>query len=731
MFDRRLIALLVLMAVAVSAIAARLVQLQVIDGAYYSAQAAESFLQRPESLPFVRGSIRDRTGELLLRNEPCWDVKIDYTVLAADMGEEPEWTKDALRRWRKRYVAYATPEDIEWAFRVDVDDMWRAMAYLATGAEKAVSVDDLRNRAAEIHARVRRIHAAVAKRRGFAGPVAEEQIAHAILPRLDAHRQIEAREALAKFPWVHIEPAQARIFADDAESLAHVLGRVGRVDATSVASDPNAEDPFASYRADETLGISGVEFAAERTLRGRRGQVIFDREGAVVTEVPAEPGRDLTLTLHADLQRRMYKVMQRAVRQHPASAGGAIVVLDVARREVLALVSYPGYDPSSFEDLYPQLRDDTVHLPLWFRAVASRYAPGSTIKPLACIAGFINHTITTESREECTGYLFADQRDRWRCWEMQGTSERKAHGSVNVTAALTGSCNIFMYRLGERLGVDRLCNIFDMAGVGRGTGIALREEDAGINPTSSWLMQEKRSAVSVAHARLFAMGQGEIAMTPLQVANMLAVYASGKFKPVTLIASDAPTPEWRLPVSAAQWQAVREGIYGVVNDREGTAYKYAHFENDRWALCGKTGSATAYPWPTAYHVPYVDANGAAQMAVVPAGSASSACERFTWDHPGLACDRTKVEVAARWPTVAPESGDNHSHAWFGGFLQPRAANGHADWSKPSPIAFAILVEFGGSGGQTSGPLAKEVSAELLEVFGPDLHIGPARPDGAP
>jgi len=170
-------------------------------------------------------------------------------------------------------------------------------------------------------------------------------------------------------------------------------------------------------------------------------------------------------------------------------------------------------------------------------------------------------------------------------------------------------------------------------------------------------------------------------------------------------------------------------VYGVVNDREGTAYKYAHFENDRWALCGKTGSATAYPWPTAYQIPFVDADGATQIVVIPAGSASSASDRFEWDYPGVTYDRTKVEVAARWPTVAPESGDNHSHAWFGGFLQPRASNGHADWSKPSPIAFAVLVEFGGSGGQISGPLAKEVTTELLEVFGPDLHIDPARRGG--
>lgn len=730
MVDRRLMAVLAVIVAAMGCIAARLVQLQVVDGADYRVRAAESFLQRPEPLPFVRGSLRDRTGVLLARNAPCWDVKVDYAVLAAEAEGAAEWTREALRRWKRKYAGLDA-RDRAAAFRADVEAMWRAMAYLATGAERAVSVDDLRDRARDVHARVQRIHAAVAKRRGFEGPVAEEQTAHAVLAGLDSARQIEAREALALFPWVRIEPAQARVYSGSVEPLAHVLGRVGRVDAGAVANDPNADDPFASYRADEVLGTSGVEWSAERLLRGRRGQITLDRNGVVVGEIPAEPGRDVTLTLHAELQARMYRLLGEAVRGHAASAGGALVVVDVARREALALVSYPSYDPARWDELYPQLRDDTVHLPLWFRAVAGRYAPGSTIKPLACLAGLMHGTITIDSREECTGYLFSDQPDRWRCWAIQGTNQRKAHGVVQVTEALTGSCNIFMYRLGERLGVDRLCRTFDMAGVGRSSGIGLREENTGINPTSSWLMQEQRAAATAAHARLFAMGQGEVSMTPLQVANLMAVYASGVFRPVTLVAEEPPKPEWRLPVGDAAWRAVREGIFGVVNDPEGTAYKYAHFEHDRWALCGKTGSATAHPWPTAYRVPFVDTEGTARTEIVPGGSAASACERFEREHPGLTCDRAKVEVASRWPSAAPDGGDNHSHAWFGGFLQRKGAHGRADWSKPSPLAFAVLVEFGGSGGQTTGPLARQVAAELLEVFGPDLRVDVVRSAGTP
>jgi cell division protein FtsI/penicillin-binding protein 2 len=414
-------------------------------------------------------------------------------------------------------------------------------------------------------------------------------------------------------------------------------------------------------------------------------------------------------------------------------------------------------------------------MPLLFRAVATRYAPGSTIKPLTCLAGMINGAISPDPREVCNGYLFEDVRDGWRCWQVHGTDMRKAHGPINVAEALTGSCNVFMYRLGDRLGVDRLCSAFDMVGIGRATGIGLREEVVGINPTPSWLMAELNRSVVPGMARNYSIGQGEIAATPLQVANLMATYANGKWKPVRLIdpprrdqgiegsrdqgegsgenrlghssagvvspypsegeggvrvkGSPAGTagsresnaqPEWRLPGSTEQWLAIRQGICGVTNDPEGTAYKYAHFEQDGWTLCGKTGSATAHPWPTSYRVPFTDAAGRKGVSIVREGAAEPAIARAQADNPGAIIDASRVEVASRWPPHPPEDGENHSHAWFGAYLQRLGPDGHPDYSQQPKLAFAVLVEFGGSGGQVSGPLAKQVAAELLNSEQPVL-----------
>ena len=724
-FERRLKAFLAALGVVLLVIVGRLAELQIVRGDYYGRRAERVLRRRPERLPFIRGSIVDRTGEVLVSDEPSWDLTVDYRVLAAAVADDPVAWKLALKKWKRPYPRGWTRDQVEQAFRHDLTTMWRALAGQSALYSSPRSVTELQERARAICDRVQRIRATVAARRGFDSPVAEETLAHPILAGLDSQSQIAARTAFKAYPWVQVEPSSARTFAGDVTALAHVLGRMGPVDAAAVASDPNADDVFACYHGDEDRGISGVEFAAEQILRGRRGEITKDRDGELVEPViEAENGHDVTLTIHAELQRRLYRILGEAVRLLPDSSGGAIVVLEVPTREVLALVSYPSYDPRLFHELYPALRDDTSRLPLRFRPVQNAYAPGSTVKPLVCLAGLMTGRITLETRETCTGYLFEDLRDRWRCWEVRGTGIRKAHGTIDVVEALRASCNVFMYRLGEKVGVDGLCDAFDMFGIGRSTGIGLREEVSGVNPTPSWLMVHRDSPTYPAHARLFAIGQGELLATPLQVANLMATYASGCYRPVTLMRTERATPVWQIPATSAHWAAIRRGIYQVVNDPEGTAYKYAHFVNDYYALCGKTGSATAPPWPTAYRVPYLDAEGEPNVAVVRAGAKRPALDRFVAEHPQATFEPNEVEVASKWPPVPPPAGENYSHAWFGGYLQPLTDDRQPDWSQEPRIAFAALVEFGGSGGRTSGPVAKKVAAEVLDVFGPDLRVAP-------
>lgn len=718
MFERRLLIFLAFFGLAAVTVLGRLAHLQVVHGDYYRQQALDALELPPIVLPFIRGSILDRGGEVLVSDEPAWNLTIDFSIIALQFDPSEANMRREHKRWRRKISDEAGAISPQQQMHALFDQMWLDLEDFSRKCGRDPEAPRERSRA--VFEQVRALRETVAASRGFDAPVAEELAVHTIIPELSAAEQIAARETFAQYPWVHVDSSSSRRYAQNAEPFAHVLGRMGAVQAENIRDDPRADDYFARYVADDQIGIAGVEWAAESVLRGRRGQISRDRDGTITEEIAAENGGSVQLTIVGNLQRRLYDLLGSAVANHADSKGGAIVVLDVESREVLALVSYPSYDPSRFRHDYDQLRDDTERMPLLFRAVATRYQPGSTIKPLACLSGYFHGIITPEFQDECRGALFPEKPDGWRCWEIHGTSDRKSHGLINVEQALTGSCNVFMYRLGERLGVDRLCSTFEMAGIGRPSGIGLREDEAGINPTSSWLMRYKNSPATAGLARQYAIGQAELSMTPIQVANLMATYATGKFRAASLFVNREKTPEWTLPGTAHEWDSIRRGIYGVVNDQEGTAHKYAHFVHDRYALCGKTGSATASTWPTSYRVPYFDEYHLAREETIREGAKGPALERFRSRHPLATFDAERVDVATRWPPGPPAEGGNHAHAWFTGYLQRTDSEGRPDWNRTPTVAFAALVEFGGSGGRTSGPLAKDIAGVLLEVLGPDL-----------
>jgi len=754
MFARRTWAALAIVVAAMGVVVARLIELQVVHADVYREQAAAILLLPPRTIPFVRGRILDRTGRVLTSEEADWEVKVDYGVLAMDPG----YLDGLVRRFRDdgRYGEGLTEAEVEIALAHEIDRMWARMVEFSGEAPAA-----LHGRADDICQRIRRIREGVSRRLGFETVIEEQRLPHAILTGLDDQQQVIARsssDGFGDYPWVTVEAGTRRAH-HQAECLAHVLGRVAPVDADQLANDPYANDDLRRYRGDEVVGVSGVEWTAENILRGRRGRQREDRRGESLEDIPPDNGRDVQLTLRYDLQEQLYDLLARELPRSPYSRGGVIVVLDVASRDVLALVSYPAYDPNRFGERYADLRRDTVGTPLRFRAVSNSYEPGSIVKPLTCLAGLSTGKITLETRLDCAGYLFPDHPDApvSRCWQIAGTSTRKAHGLIDVVQALEGSCNVFMYRVGTAVGVDGLCNFFDFAHFGKRSGIGLREEALGINPTPSWLNKEAGRAVVQADARLFAIGQGEVQVTPLQAANLMATYAAGAYQPVRPIAgpgaatgertgdedtalravaqaagenaaddATAPSPRWDLPVGAEAWRAIHQGLYAVVNSPDGTAHKYAHFQNPHYALAGKTGSATTNPQPTAYRLRYKDARGNEAVTILPAGDRGNAEKDFASLHPDCKLDRNATAVQETWPPGPPAEGGRHAHAWFAGYLQRLDAADRPLLEEQPRVAFAVLVEYGGSGGRASGPIAREVADILLDTLGDDLN-----PDAPP
>ncbi len=737
MFEQRLRGFLFLLLIVAAVLMVRLADLQVLRADYFREQAADAELRDALALPFVRGNILDRTGRVLARDEPSWELRLDYAVLPSrndelgpavksgdseliqeirDGAHEP-W-KALVRRCLKqnRYEDCATAEEVEFALHRELNRMWDELADFASPSRS-----DLEETAHQKRKRILRQQLEVANAHGYVVTLAEQtkpgSREHAILTGLDSQQQIDARRAFADYPWVSVKGNNRRVYPGG-ESLVHVTGRMGAVSASGLKSDPNKTDSLRRYLGSDRWGVRGVEATAEDQLRGRRGSLQLDRRGALINETPPERGLDVSLTLRLDLQQRLYAEFGSML--EPPSISGAIVVLHVPTREVLALVSYPGYSPEGFSSDYADLRSNTVDLPLHFRAVGHRFAPGSIVKPLTCLAGLGSKIIDRDTRYTCIGRLFADIPDRWRCWGISGSSLRKAHGSVNAVEALAGSCNVFHYQVGQLVGVNALVQFFGMAGFGDKTVIGLVENRSDPNGWASDLIK-RTIPLTDGKARHLAIGQGALSITPVQAANLVAVYASGSYRAATLIRGEEPAPELVLPVADEHWEIVREGLYRVINTREGTAYNYARLDDSSgYALCGKTGSAETPRLHTSYIVNWVDQNGVAQHEEVPAGIRSQAYDDFERTHPGVDMQTIDIDDGQFWPRSVRGDGKLYTHAWFVGYLQPLGSDGKPDETRKPTIALSVLVEFGGSGSRTAAPIGKRVAETILEILGPDL-----------
>ncbi len=453
-------------------IVVRLIDLQVVTADYYRRRAESALLYPAKTLPFVRGRILDRQGRVLAADEPCWQVNVTYAALqdaAGVAGDGPTSESNAL---------------------------WRDLA-----AFSGRTTAELKQQATRIVDRIAVVHQQVSERLGYDVTVREETVSHPMVTGLNDQQQIDARNLLTRHGALSVEYGVKRTYTEN-PSFGHLLGQLGAVGPKDLRNDPNFDDPLARYEATDFKGVSGIEYADEQTLRGRRGRSQTNRRGQTIQDIEPVPGRDVILTIRTDLQRAVYNLLDRRVGELcPYPAGAAVAILHVPTREILALVSYPGYDANQYRMRYDDLRADTRTTPLRFRAVANAYEPGSIVKPITCIAGLSAGVIDRHTRFNCTGYYFDNVRDKLRCWPIAGTNRRKAHGSVNVVEAIAGSCNIFMYHVADLVGVDRLTGFFDMAGFGRSTGVNLREERWVINPTPSLPMEHRNVPATPATAQ--------------------------------------------------------------------------------------------------------------------------------------------------------------------------------------------------------------------------------------
>jgi penicillin-binding protein 2 len=452
-----------------------------------------------------------------------------------------------------------------------------------------------------------------------------------------------------ELPGVKVEVTATRRYPAG-EFAMHALGHVGQISETEL----EGMEPL-GYSAGDIVGKAGAERRYELQVRGwdggeywvcdASGRELYPWSGGPVVE--ARPGNTLVLAIDAPAQR----VAEEALTRY---GSGAVVALDPRTGETLVLASRPAPDPNALSQSlstkdWNALVNSPAH-PLINRAIQATYPPGSTFKLITASTGLATGLITsTAPRVMCPGSLRFGTRT-FKCWRPEG------HGTMDLLAGITQSCDVYFYTLGVRLGVGTLMSWAERSGVGRRTGIDIAGEVAGNAPTPAWFDRRYgKGRWSRGVVLNLAIGQGEILVTPLQAACLVCGIVNGGPVPVPHVLKQVESPSGRvigtarsrvgyeLPYTASTLRFIRDAMVSVVEAPRGTGWQ-ARIPGMQ--VGGKTGTA--------------------------------------------------------------QNPHGEDHAWFVSFAP-------ADDPK---IVVAVLVENAGGGGAIAAPIARDVMKAYLRIADP-------------
>ena len=364
------------------------------------------------------------------------------------------------------------------------------------------------------------------------------------------------------------------------ESMAHILGYVS---SASEKEAKNDDDPLLQV-PEFKIGKAGIEKLFEKELRGKGGSLklevnAYGRIMKEIERIEGVAGKPLYLTIDSRLQQKAFEAF--------GEQSGAAVVLDVNTGEVLAFVSAPSYNPNamseglSSKDWKALLNNERN--PLSNKAIAGQYSPGSTFKTIVALAALESGIIKPETRFFCTGQMFLGNH-AFHCWRRHG------HGHLNIVEALMHSCDIFFYETAQRIGIERIAEMSRRFGLGQKTNIGLENEKSGLIPDKAWKLKRFGEPWQQGETVISGIGQGYILTTPLQLATMVARIANGGYevKPTFTKVTDKSAIK-KINISTEYINAVKQGMYDVVNVPGGTAYR-SHFNINGQEMAGKTGS---------------------------------------------------------------------------------------------------------------------------------------------
>ena len=402
---------------------------------------------------------------------------------------------------------------------------------------------------------------------------------------------------------------------------SHLLGYVGKINQEEYKANKD------TYQMNDLIGREGIQYTLEEYLKGKDGvrQIDMAVDGTITEEYiskEAIAGNNVALTIDANLQKKVEDALEKNIKKiangeidnkkHNAKTGAA-VVMNVKTGDVLAMASYPSYEPELFATGISQakLKEYEKQSNTYNRAISSAYAPGSTFKMAVATAALETGTFTTKTLVTDNGPYSRGHHPV--CWIY--TDRHYGHGALNISDAIKHSCNIFFYEIGYRVGIDKIAEYAYKYGLGKKTGIELAGESAGIVASTKYKQDTYHEEWQLGETLSASIGQSYNSYTPIQMARYICMIANGgKAVDVSVIKaitdsdgnnipkeeinkkvneklgiSDEDSQVEDLKLKTETIEAIKKGMKGVTSESGGTAY-YVFSDLDM-VIAGKTGSA--------------------------------------------------------------------------------------------------------------------------------------------
>lgn len=605
--------------------------MQIVNGAEYR-ENSNTKLTREATIEAARGNILDRTGNVLVSTEMEFSLEMYKTKVEDKQLNSSILTMTNILESNGDSYIDTFPisiEPFEYHFNSDEElASWKEKYKIPETASAEEAFYLFRDKYKIESDDIKEIRKILAIRYAISTIGYSTTKSIKISDKIARDSAVQLQENSQSLTGINIVVEPVRVYHTG--SLAsHILGYVSRISQRNLDEFAKNGDTY-EYKTDDKVGQTGIEKTFEEYLRGEDGikQIDMSVDGTVTGEYTSKEaigGSDIVLTIDANLQRiaenslasNIEKIRSGGFGQAVEAEGGAVVVVNVKNGEILAMASYPDYEPELFYKGISQSKLDEYnnnpYHPLYSKAFQSTYAPGSTYKMITAIAALETGAVTTTEKINDNGPYYGITDDTAHppaCWYWNDYG--RGHGYLNVSQAIEKSCNYFFFEASVRMGIDNLAKYAKYFGLGSKTGIELSGESKGTLAQRS-VVEEKGGVWSAAQTAYAAIGQGYNSFTPLQMGKYIAMVANGGKKiDISIVksvnnsngtqVSKSEINEFvknklgiedddseNLDISDTTMHAVLEGMRSVTEGEGGTAYSV--FKDFSISVGGKTGSA--------------------------------------------------------------------------------------------------------------------------------------------